>query len=65
MMPNDETPGSVLPVDYDVWRENFGRSSGSGAAAAAVPEPSILAVTFALIAWCAAMRPSFRNEPGR
>jgi hypothetical protein len=39
-LPNDATAG-VSPADYDVWRANFGDSSGSGtAAAAAVPEPA-------------------------
>ena len=25
-LPNDTTPGTVTPADYDVWRANFGRS---------------------------------------
>jgi hypothetical protein len=39
-IPNDETPGMVTEGDYDVWRRNFGLSSGGGAAAAVVPEPA-------------------------
>jgi hypothetical protein len=27
MLPNDSTPGTVTPADYDVWRANFGRTS--------------------------------------
>jgi hypothetical protein len=45
-LQNDPTPGVQLE-DYDVWRTNFGRTAGGGAAlSAAVPEPS----TFALVA---------------
>jgi hypothetical protein len=37
----------MQPEDYDVWRTNFGRMAGGGAAlSAAVPEPT----TFALVA---------------
>jgi hypothetical protein len=41
-LPNDSTPGTVNQADYDAWRANFGRTSGSGAAAFAnaVPEPA-------------------------
>jgi hypothetical protein len=56
-LPNSQDPAVVTPLDYDVWRENFGRSSGSGASAATVPEPSMIAVAFALIACCVARRP--------
>jgi hypothetical protein len=47
-LPNDDSPGSVLPVDYDRWRQNFGMSSGSGTATA-IPEPTtlVIAVLFA------------------
>jgi hypothetical protein len=41
-LPNDDTPGSVLPVDYDRWRTNFGLSSGAGAAVS-IPEPTTMA----------------------
>jgi hypothetical protein len=48
-LQNDETPGT-LPEDYDVWRMNFGRTSGSGAALnpSTVPEPSAL-IMFAIL----------------
>jgi hypothetical protein len=39
-MPNDTTPQDVGPEDYDIWRENFGATSGGPAAAANVPEPA-------------------------
>ena len=44
-LENDATPG-VQPADYDVWRQNFGAGSGSGAAlgAGVVPEPGSLAL---------------------
>jgi hypothetical protein len=43
-LPNDITPWSVSPNDYDVWRTRFGQSRAIGAAAARpVPEPSTLA----------------------
>ena len=31
-LPNDPTPGTVVQSDYDVWRANFGKSAGGGAA---------------------------------
>lgn len=36
------TPGTVTPEDYDAWRARFGNTSGSGSAAAAVPEPTVM-----------------------
>jgi hypothetical protein len=50
-LQNDPTPG-VQPDDYDVWRANFGRTAGGGAAlSAAVPEPSsLLLLALALVA---------------
>jgi hypothetical protein len=50
-LPNDQTPGSVLPVDYDVWKQNFGET-GSGSSAP-VPEPTSLALTTLLLVGCA------------
>jgi hypothetical protein len=43
-LPNDTTPGSVGPEDFDVWKAHFGESlSGSGAqSASAIPEPASL-----------------------
>jgi hypothetical protein len=50
---NDSTPAGVGPEDYNVWRENFGKTATPGsAAAAAVPEPS----TFVLLCLVAAAR---------
>jgi hypothetical protein len=44
-LQNDPTPG-VQPGDYDVWRANFGRTAGAGAAGAAgVPEPTTLVIS--------------------
>lgn len=42
LLPNDDTPGTVDPSDYDDWVANFGgmAMSGDGAAAMAIPEPS-------------------------
>jgi hypothetical protein len=46
-LPNDQSPGSVLPVDYDVWVQNFGESASGGSAA--VPEPASLTLVALLI----------------
>jgi hypothetical protein len=59
-LPNDETSGSVLPVDYDEWREHFGESS-AGAGSMAVPEPATLALV--LFAVCLAGQHR-RSAPG-
>jgi hypothetical protein len=40
-IPNDTTPGWVMPDDHDVWSQNFGATSG-GAGQGTVPEPSSL-----------------------
>jgi hypothetical protein len=56
-LPNDSTPGSVSPADYDEWRANFGRMAGGGAAsgqAAAVPEPGTWVLFALVIGWAAA-----------
>jgi hypothetical protein len=29
-LPNDETPGTVDPSDFGVWKSHFGQSAGSG-----------------------------------
>jgi DNA-binding beta-propeller fold protein YncE len=42
-LPNDESPGSVDPSDYDDWRANFGKlglPAPPGAGAQLVPEPA-------------------------
>lgn len=53
-LPNDSTPGSVMPVDYDVWRTHFGQTpSGSGSGnlmQTAVPEPATMALIIAFVA---------------
>jgi hypothetical protein len=49
-LPNDQSPGSVLPVDYDVWMQNFGESGGGGSGA--VPEPATLVLAALLIVNC-------------
>jgi hypothetical protein len=45
---NDATPGTVDESDFLYWRAHFGETlgSGSGAGAAAVPEPGTLATLF-------------------
>jgi hypothetical protein len=51
-LPNDETPGSVGPSDYDVWKAHFGQSllGGGSATPNSVPEPSsIWLCTLALV----------------
>ncbi len=51
-LPNDNTPGWVVPTDYNVWRANFGRTAGAALAAgtaATVPEPT----SFTIAAFCA------------
>jgi hypothetical protein len=52
-LQNDPTPGNQAG-DFDIWKANFGRTAAGGAglgAAAAVPEPSTLAlVALALVA---------------
>jgi hypothetical protein len=48
-LQNDQTAG-IQPQDYDVWRANFGRTSGGGAASGSgvatgtVPEPATIIV---------------------
>jgi hypothetical protein len=50
-LPNDSTPGQVTIEDYNVWKGNFGMTSGSGALATAmVPEPAgVVSAMFAII----------------
>lgn len=52
-LPNDDTAG-VGQDDYTRWKNNFGQSAGSGAAANAVPEPAscmlLLVAIIALVA---------------
>lgn len=62
-LPNDTTPGSVLQVDYGVWRSNFGKTSaGAGTsggllASGDVPEPaSCVLAAAAVMVTCAARR---------
>ena len=58
-LPNDPTPGMISVEDYGVWRANFGKIDGAGAAAtsfaAAVPEPSLSAqsivASFFAVSW--------------
>jgi hypothetical protein len=50
VLPNDSTPGIVSPADYDDWRANFGRMSGGGSLAQAVPEPEGITAVVMLLA---------------
>ncbi len=51
-LPNDTTPGSIAIEDYRTWRSNFGRTIGSGTAAAKeVPEPSGLISVISIMAF--------------
>jgi hypothetical protein len=60
-IPNDVTPWSVSPTDYDVWRAGFGQSRANGAAAGRpVPEPSTLAGV--MVGVLAALRRISRRE---
>ena len=60
-LPNDSTPGTVMPIDYDVWRSHFGQtSSGSGSgslAQTAVPEPAAMPLLAALLVVSLPRRP--------
>jgi len=38
-MPNDSTPESISPEDYNVWRQDFGGAAAGETISAAVPEP--------------------------
>jgi hypothetical protein len=44
-IPNDATPGTVTPEDYEVWRRNFGAGEIGSASATAVPEPAMLTLS--------------------
>lgn len=67
-LPNDTTPGTVSQVDFDVWRANFGTSSGSGSSlganalvnVAAVPEPNLLVMLLAGLATRLSVRSRYR-----
>jgi hypothetical protein len=43
-LPNDETPGSVQPIDYEVWKSHYGMMSPGSTSGAAVPEPNAIAL---------------------
>jgi MYXO-CTERM domain-containing protein len=50
------------PVEYDMWRENFGRTfSGSGTNSAAAPEPT--ALLFAILAAALALARRTKRRP--
>jgi hypothetical protein len=61
-LPNDDSPGSVLPVDYDKWKANFGKTSSGSALAQAVPEPGTLAAMLLLVACSGARLRGGRQE---
>jgi sulfatase modifying factor 1 len=47
-LPNDLTPGTVMPTDYDVWRSHFGQTPGAGSSEglnlSSIPEPGCLSL---------------------
>jgi hypothetical protein len=53
-LPHDSTPGSVTNADYDVWRANFGKSSGAGSGidGNSVPEPASAPSIIAMLIVC-------------
>jgi glucose/arabinose dehydrogenase len=57
-LPNDTTIGTS-PVDFNVWRANFGRTNGSGAGTAegaAIPEPATILLVICSAGWCMWLR---------
>jgi hypothetical protein len=46
-LPNDNNLGVVGPAHYQLWRDNYGASNSS--AAAAIPEPTGVAIVFAAL----------------
>ena len=71
-LPNDSTPGTVMPVDYDVWRAHFGQTSpGSGSGGlsnTSVPEPATMPLLVAFVAaaiFCGSSRRSWQFRLSR
>jgi hypothetical protein len=60
-LPNDSTAGTTAE-DYTVWRQNFGRTSGSGAAVSAVPEPASALLAFVAAVGLCALTRGFRGR---
>jgi hypothetical protein len=62
-LPNDPIGGTIGPAQYTQWRANFGKTlsgSGSSLGIEAVPEPSTICLTLALI--CTAFGVVQRNS---
>jgi hypothetical protein len=63
-LPNDDSPGSVLAVDYDRWKANFGKNSGGGASLSVpTPEPTTIASAL-LVAALSASTTRRRSKKG-
>lgn len=67
-LPNDSTPGSVIPYDYAVWRANFGAALTVGEEAShlqTVPEPTTCALlVLSLVAFPPQLRWRVVRRPG-
>lgn len=64
-LPNETvTPGTITIDDYNIWKANFGATSGSGglAGSAAVPEPATLSMLAMAIGFAGVSRRSRRDR---
>jgi hypothetical protein len=59
LIADGNNSGTIETGDYNVWRHNFGRTAGSGSAAA-VPEPAALPILVAIVAFVT-ISPTFRR----
>ncbi len=55
--------GRIDAADYAIWRSHFGQTAGSGAGAAAVPEPASLGFVLLAIAFSMTRRSNRRCRP--
>ena len=53
VLPNDSIGGTIGPAQFNQWRANFGKPSGSGVSVGTVPEPTALFLLLAgILATC-------------